>query len=193
MNVSFNLRMTVFASLMAAVIAAGAFVSIPVGPVPVVLQNLFVLLAGLLLGSRWAAASVGVFLLAGACGLPVFAGGAAGIGKFAGPTGGYLIGYFLAAVVVGAISERGEGNIIVDIFALILGVLAIYGPGLVWLKIVTHMTWQKTLAAGCLPFLIGDGLKIAAAALLAQSLRPVIQDWTESSGENGSEPSPADR
>ncbi len=88
-----QLRMTVFASLFAALMAAGAYLSIPIGPVPIVLQNMFVLLAGLLLGNRWGLASVAVYLLAGVCGLPVFAGGLGGIGRIVGPTGGYLIGY----------------------------------------------------------------------------------------------------
>jgi len=66
--------MMVYASLFAALTAVGAFVAIPIGPVPIVLQNMFVYLAGLLLGSRWGLASVGVYLLAGTCGLPVFAG-----------------------------------------------------------------------------------------------------------------------
>ncbi|RLC01276.1 MAG: biotin transporter BioY, partial [Deltaproteobacteria bacterium] len=91
-NQSEQLRMTVYASLFAALIAAGAYISVPIGPVPIVLQNLFVFLAGLLLGSKWGLACVGVYLLAGACGLPVFAGGTGGIARFAGPTGGYLLG-----------------------------------------------------------------------------------------------------
>ncbi|MDD4464193.1 MAG: biotin transporter BioY, partial [Desulfobacterales bacterium] len=66
MNPSDQLRMTVYASLMAALTAAGAFIAIPVGPVPIVLQNMFVLLSGLILGSRWGLASVGAYLLAGA-------------------------------------------------------------------------------------------------------------------------------
>ena len=77
MNTPSQLRMMVYASLLAALIAVGAYLAIPIGPVPIVLQNLFVLLAGLLLGSRWGAASVAVYLLAGACGLPVFAGAVA--------------------------------------------------------------------------------------------------------------------
>ena len=83
-----QLRRTVQASLFAALIAAGAFLAVPIGPVPIVLQNMFVLLAGLLLGPRWGLAGVGIYLLAGAIGLPVFAGGTGGIGRMLGPTGG---------------------------------------------------------------------------------------------------------
>lgn len=85
LNISNQLQMTVYSSLMAALIAVGSFIAVPIGPVPIVLQNLFVMLAGLLLGSRWGLASVGLYLLAGVCGLPVFSGGGTGIGHFFGP------------------------------------------------------------------------------------------------------------
>ncbi|RZW12719.1 MAG: biotin transporter BioY, partial [Desulfobulbaceae bacterium] len=98
-----QLKLMVYASLMATLTAVGAYIAIPIGPVPIVLQNLFVMLAGLLLGGRWGLTSVGVYLLAGAVGLPVFAGGTGGIGKFIGPTGGYLLGFAAAAYVIGKI------------------------------------------------------------------------------------------
>jgi biotin transport system substrate-specific component len=100
MDSSNELRMMVYASLFAALTAVGAFLAIPIGPVPIVLQNMFVYLAG----GRWGLASVGVYLLAGACGLPVFAGGLGGISRFIGPTGGYLIGYLPAVFLIGKIS-----------------------------------------------------------------------------------------
>jgi len=170
-----QIHMMVYASLMAALIAAGAYLAIPIGPVPIVLQNLFVMLAGLLLGSRWAAAGVGVYLLAGACGLPVFSGGTGGIGRFLGPTGGYLIGFLPAAFFIGLISERAGQRVVFDIAAMIAGTLTIYLFGVAWLKVVTGMSLVKTLAVGMLPFLIGDGLKIAAAVPLVRALRPVIR------------------
>ncbi|MGB5746598.1 MAG: biotin transporter BioY [Desulfobacterales bacterium] len=175
MNPSSQLRMLVFASLLAALMTAGAYISIPVGPVPIVLQNMFVFLAGLLLGSRWGLASVGVYLLAGACGLPVFAGGMGGIGRIVGPTGGYLIGYLPAVLIVGYISGKGGARIGIDIIAMICGTFVLYACGASWLKILTGMTWSKTLAVGMLPFLIGDALKIAAAAAIARGLRPIIR------------------
>jgi len=169
-----SLRMTVYASLMAALIAAGAYLAIPIGPVPIVLQNLFVFLAGLLLGPRWGAASVGVYLLAGALGLPVFAGGIGGIGRFAGPTGGYLLGFLPAVFVIGWITQKTRRQMWNDIFAMICGSLVIYILGLSWLKILTGMTLAKTLAMGMFPFILGDALKIAAAVSIAKALRPVI-------------------
>jgi biotin transport system substrate-specific component len=170
-----DLRMTVYASLMAALIAAGAFIAIPLGPVPIVLQNFFVLLAGLLLGRKWGLAAVSVYLLAGAVGLPVFAGGTGGIGRFAGPTGGYLLGYLPAVYVAGLISERGRGRPVFDILAMAAGALIVYAIGVPWLKAVTGLSPAKALAAGMNPlFLAGDALKIAAAVPVARLLRPVI-------------------
>lgn len=173
------LHQTVYASLFAALIAAGAFLAIPIGPVPIVLQNMFVLLTGLLLGPRWGIAGVGIYLLAGAIGLPVFAGGTGGIGRILGPTGGYLIAYLPAVWVVAIVSDRAKGSqtkgrIVSDAVAMILGTLIIYGIGVPYLKAVTGMAWAKAIAVGMLPFLIGDALKIAAATAIARTLRPVM-------------------
>jgi biotin transport system substrate-specific component len=170
-----QLRMMVYASLFAALTAVGAFLAIPIGPVPIVLQNMFVFLAGLLLGGRWGLASVGVYLLAGACGLPVFAGGLGGISRFIGPTGGYLIGYLPAVFLIGTMSQKANPQIISDVLAMICGTLVLYACGISWLKIVTGMSPAKALALGMYPFLIGDALKIAAAAVIARALRPVLR------------------
>ena len=169
-----GLRMTVFGALMAALMAVGSYLFIPLGPVPIVLQNMFVLLAGLLLGSRWASASVAVYLLSGALGLPVFAGGMGGIGRLAGPTGGYLVGYLPAAWLTGLISEKAGRRLWGDVAAMVCGSLAVYGCGVSWLKVLTSMTWSRALVVGLYPFIPGDVLKIAAAALIAGKLRPVI-------------------
>lgn len=175
MNDERSLRMLVYASLMAALIAVGAFLVIPIGPVPIVLQNLFVLVAGILLGRRWAAVSVGVYLLAGACGLPVFAGGTGGLGRLVGPTGGYLFGFLAAAYIVGLLAERARQRAPLEVLAMVAGSLAIYALGIPWLKWVTGMSWGQALAVGCYPFLIGDALKIAAAIPIARAVRPLMR------------------
>jgi biotin transport system substrate-specific component len=167
--------MMVYAALLAALMAAGAFLAIPIGPVPIVLQNMFVLLAGLLLGSNWGLAGVAVYLLTGACGLPVFAGGLGGIGRIVGPTGGYLMGYLPAVFIAGYISEKTGKRIGYDILAMTCATVVLYACGVTWLKILTSMTWSKTMMAGMYPFLVGDALKIVAAALMARALRPIIR------------------
>ncbi len=113
------LRMMIYASLLAALTAATALISIPIGDVPVVLYNYFILLMGLLLGGRWGTASVAVYLLAGSLGLPVFAGGKGGIAILLGPTGGYLIGFLPAVFIIGFISEKFNHRFIYDIIVII--------------------------------------------------------------------------
>ena len=167
--------MTAYASLLAALTAVGAYIAIPIGPVPIVLQNLFVYLTGLLLGSRWGMMGIAAYLLAGAVGLPVFAGGKGGIGHLVGPTGGYLLGFLPAVAIIGIVTEKTEGKILFGIAALIAATAVIYACGITWLSIVTGMTVVQSLLVGMVPFLIGDAVKIAAALFIARSLRPIVQ------------------
>lgn len=180
MNVLSETRMMVLAALFAALIAVGAFIAIPIGPVPIVLQNFFVLLTGLLLGPRWGLIACGVYLLAGALGLPVFAGGTGGIGRFFGPTGGYLLAYLPAVFITGWISQNKQKVMVWDTIAMILASMVIYALGASWLKFSTGMTWSKSLAVGMLPFLLGDALKIAAAIVVAKTARPMIRQYSNS-------------
>ena len=173
-NQTHTLRMTVYATLFAALTAVGAYMALPIGPVPVVMQNLFVFLAGLILGGRWGMASVGIYLLAGAVGMPVFAGGTGGVGRFFGPTGGYLIGYLPAVFIIGWMAQKTGQRPFGDILAMVCGTLVLYACGLVWLKGLTGLVWPKAIAAGMLPFLLGDALKIAVAVPIARVLRPII-------------------
>ena len=169
-----KLRWTVLASLMAGLTAVGAYISIPIGPVPIVLSGLFVLLSGLLLGSRWGLISMGLYLFIGAIGIPVFAGGKGGVAHFFGPTGGYLFGYCLCAWITGLISEQSRKSPVLQIIAVLLGSLAIYAVGIPWLKWTMSLQWSRAFLVGMVPFLIGDGVKAAAAILLARSTRPVL-------------------
>jgi biotin transport system substrate-specific component len=175
-----KLRWMVLASLMAALTAVGAYIHIPIGPVPIVLSTLFVLLAGLLLGSRWGLASMGLYLLVGAIGMPVFAGGKGGFAHLFGPTGGYLWGYVLSAWVTGFISEHSRGLLILEIFAILVGSLVIYSLGVPWLKMITQMSWPKTFIIGMVPFLIGDAIKASVALILARAVRPILNRQLQS-------------
>jgi len=175
-----KLRWMVLASLMAALTAVGAYIHVPIGPVPIVLSTLFVLLSGLLLGSRWGLASMCLYLLVGAIGMPVFAGGKGGIAHFLGPTGGYLFGYVLASWLTGFIAERSRGILILEILSVLIGSLAIYSLGVPWLKMVTQMSWFKTFMVGMIPFLIGDAVKASVALILARAVRPILNRQLQS-------------
>jgi len=170
-----KLRWTVLASLMAALTAVGAYIYVPVGPVPIVLTSLFVLLSGLLLGSRWGLTSMAIYLLVGAIGMPVFAGGRGGFPHFFGPTGGYLFGYALSAWVTGVVSERSRGLVVWQVLAVVAGAVSIYLVGVPWLKVVTQVSWTKALMVGMVPFLIGDTVKASVALMLARAVRPILR------------------
>ena len=170
------LRMMVYASLLAALTAASALFSIQIGDVPVILYNFFILLMGLLLGSRWGTASVAVYLLAGSLGLPVFAGSKGGLAILLGPTGGYLIGFLPAVFIIGLISEKFNQRLLPDIIALLCGTAVIYALGVIQLKIVLDKTWMVSLAIGFFPFIIFDLVKLVAAAVTAKAIRPIIKN-----------------
>ena len=149
-----------------AVIALGAQVSVPMLPVPMTLQTLAVLMVGLTAGSRLGAAAVIAYLIEGAMGLPVFANGAAGLPVLMGPTGGFLFGFVAMAFVAGLLAERGLARGLVGTaFTGLLASIVLYIPGVVWLDAATGLDFTGAIGAGMTPFLLGDAVKIAIAAL----------------------------
>lgn len=171
---SSELRKMVFASLFAAMIAAGAYIKIPLpfSPVPVTMQPLFVFLAGSMLKSKWGTLSVLIYTLLGIAGLPVFAGGASGLGVILGPTGGYIIGFIIAAFVIGNLSEKsGKNDYLSNIFYIGIGLVIVYVLGVAQLAIVAKLDLLQAIAAGMLPFIPGDILKLAIAAHIASRYR----------------------
>ena len=146
-------------------ISISAQFSIPFYPVPFTLQTLTVLLAGIILGPRAGGVAIGLYLLEGAAGLPVFASGNSGLAYMMGPTGGYLLGFLPAAVLVGWLARKGWDRNIVSAFAAMLaGNAVIYVPGILWLGSV--IGWDKpVLQFGLGLFVISDLLKIAVASL----------------------------
>ena len=146
-----------------AVLAVSAHIKIPFYPVPVTMQTLAVLAIGMTYGTRLGGATVLGYLGAGAAGAPVFAGGA-GIAYMMGPTGGYLLGFFVAAIVLGALAERGwTRSMITTAAAMVLGNAIIYLLGVSWLANLIGSA--KAFEFGLLPFLYGDALKLVIAAV----------------------------
>lgn len=151
--------------LFSAFVALTAQLKIPLQPIPFTLQTLGVLLTGALLGSRRGALALLAYLIEGGLGLPVFAGGAAGLPYMLGATGGYLIGFVPAAALVGRLAERGwDRRIWLAVLAMAAGNLVIYACGASWLAIYLGSV-QKALLGGVLPFIPGDLIKIGVAAL----------------------------
>ncbi len=179
-----NTLKSVFTALFAALICAGSVMAIPIGPVPIVLQNAFAILAGLLLGPVQGAGAVGLFLMAGALGLPVFSGGKSGFVVLVGPTGGYLAGYMIGAFVAGYAMKKASGtdagkNLPVVISAAIGGFLCIYIPGVLVLRRVLGLGMAEAIVKGVVPFLVADALKIVALVPVTLKLRPVVQRYLD--------------
>lgn len=140
-------------------------IALPFTPVPLTGQTFAVLLVGATLGSKRGAASLALYIAIGALGLPVFAGGKAGLAYLSGATLGYLIGFVMAAYVIGLLAERGlERSVRTSIVPFLVGTILIYACGIAWLTIVLG-SFGKAVAAGLLPFLVGDALKLIAATL----------------------------
>lgn len=140
-----------------------AKIQVPLYPVPITMQTLVVLVLGVAYGWRLGAATIGLYLLEGAVGLPVFAGGWSEGGGFQhlyGPTAGYLFGFVVAAGVCGRLAERGwDRSLLGSAGAMLIGNLIIYALGLAWLA--GQIGPSSAIRYGLLPFLVGDALKIA--------------------------------
>jgi biotin transport system substrate-specific component len=148
-------------------LAISAKVQVPFWPVPMTMQTLVVLLIGASFGARLGGVTLAAYLAQGAAGLPVFASGA-GLAYMAGPTGGYLAGFLLAAIVVGALADRGFGrNVWTTLVAMGAGLVAIYGLGVGWLAVFAGL--EKAITLGVVPFVPAEAVKLALAALLLPS------------------------
>lgn len=159
-------------ALFAALIGAFAYVSFPnpFSPAPVTLQVLGVFLAGIFLGATWGAGSMALYLVAGAVGAPVFAGGAAGFGVLQSPTAGYLLSYPIAAFVVGLVVHRGvdvgnfrSASLPVLVGAMVAGTAIIYALGIVGLMLSLGLGPVEAFVSGAAVFLPAEAAKIAAA------------------------------
>lgn len=169
-------------ALLAAGVAAltlSAKVQITTVPVPVTLQMLVVMVIGAAYGPRLAGATLAAYLALGFQGLPVFAGAVAGPAYFAGPTGGYLLGFLLAAVVVGALARAGWDRSPVSMaLAMAAGILAVYVPGVVWLSASwgAALGWENWYAYGVKTFLWVDALKLVVAVIAFPAIWKLVGD-----------------
>lgn len=144
-------------------LAASAWIEAPMWPVPMTAQTYAVLLIGAACGFRLGAATVAAYLLQGALGLPVFAGGAAGAAHLAGPTGGFLAGFLLAAALIGRLVEFGWGRSFLGLLgAMALGHALIFACGIAQLSIFVGL--EAAIAGGLSPFVVGSIVKTFAAA-----------------------------
>lgn len=160
-----------------ALTAVGTMISIPLpfSPVPINLALFSVFLSGVLLGAKDGAISQIVYIFLGLIGLPVFSNFSAGPGVLAGPTGGYIIGYILAAYTAGLLASGSSYSAFRRIMGLIAALAACYIPGTLWFMFSTKTGLIPALTMCVIPFLPGDAIKILVTALLSKKLLPIIK------------------
>ena len=183
-----------FIALFAAIICVGCFIRIPLGVIPIVLQNALCILCAVLLGGVLGGAPAALFLLAGLIGLPVYSGGTGGLAVWLGPTGGFLPGYLLGAVVSGFIAgkpcvteKKLTAKVAVRIsVAVVAGLVILYIPGVIrfsyWATAAGKVPAEKsafayTMAACVIPYIPGDILKAVITIPVALKLRPIIAQY----------------
>lgn len=175
----FDLKSMVLMALFAALTCVLAPLSIPIGPVPISLTNLVIYFSLYVLGWQRATITYLVYLLLGLVGLPVFSGFEGGVGKLAGPTGGYLIGFIFMAVISGLFVKMKEDEVILNrvlgIAGMILGTLVAYAFGTAWFCYSTGTGLSAALALCVIPFIPGDLVKIIVAAVIAPTIAKQIR------------------
>lgn len=169
-----SLRAWLLCALFAALTVICAQLVIPLPMVPLSLSLLAVILAGALLGPKLGALSMVIYTLLGLVGVPVFASFGAGPGVLFGKTGGYILGYILAAFLTGLLlrKEKGFGS---TCRAMAVGTLGCYAFGTAWFMAITGLGLWASLGYCVFPFLPGDVVKVLLGAWLAQRLRPVTE------------------
>lgn len=183
-----------FIALFAAIVCIGCFLRIPLGPVPIVLQNALCVLTGVLLGGVLGGTPTALWLVAGLIGLPVYSGGTSGLGVWAGPTGGFLPGYLIGAIIAGFIAGRpsveqkkvNAVTVIRVVAGLLVGMVVLYIPGVFhfsrWAlqagKVPEGVSaFAYTMKACVVPFIPGDLIKFAVCIPVALSVRPVVAQY----------------
>lgn len=158
-------------AVMAAILAVISPFALFLGPVPVSFCTLMICLSCYVLGWRRAFWATAVYILMGAVGMPVFGGFTGGAGRLLGPTGGYILGYLLLAVTAGVVFERFPNRRGLHILGMAAGTILLYALGTAWYCVQAGQELNAALAVCVLPFLPGDGIKIAAAAAIGPAMK----------------------
>lgn len=164
------------AMLFAGLTALGANIVIPIEPVPITMQTLFVLLAGASIGRGWGSLSQWMYVGLGVAGVPFFASGASGLGILGGPTGGYLIAFLIAPWIVGTLIRRSD-RVAWQAFAFSIGMIFILTLGVAHLTLFYTHDLVRAITVGVFPFLPGDVFKIVAALSIYRSSSALVRHY----------------
>ena len=171
-------KLTIYQMATCAIIAALMCIlgplSIPIGPVPVSLTNLVVLLAAVLLGAKLSTVSAVVYILLGLVGLPVFSGFQGGVAKLAGPTGGYIIGFIFLAFISGLFFEKTNGRFVLSAVGMVIGTAVLYLFGTIWFVLMMDCDVAYALSVCVVPFIPFDLVKIVIALFLGKAIRSAL-------------------
>lgn len=170
-NKKMNTYNMVVTALFAALMCILGPNSIPIGAVPISFTNLVIYLAVMLIGTKYGTISYGIYFLLGLVGLPVFSGYTGGLQKIAGPTGGYLVGFFLLAIVSGLFIKKFPNNIPLIFIGMVLGTTLAYILGTIWFTKMMECTFYYALTVCVFPFIIGDVIKMIIAIIAGLAIR----------------------
>jgi len=161
--------------LFAALTAVFSQIQVPIGPVPINLATMSVFIAGGVLGWKYGALSQIVYVLLGMVGAPVFAGFSGGLGIVIGKTGGYIIGYIVAAFLTGLVADKAKNLKVFLPIGMVLGLISCLALGTAWFMFVTGTALWQSLVWCVFPFIAGDIVKIAVAVILVVKLKQVLK------------------
>lgn len=169
-----NIYFLTTCALMAALMCIFGPMSVPIGPIPISLTNLILYFAIFILGTKGTTVSFLVYLLLGAAGLPVFSGYSGGLGKLAGPTGGYLVGFIPMVIIMGIIINLSKKNPVISVVGMMAGTLLAYLLGTAWFVFQSQSEWGYALSVCVFPFIPFDIAKMIIATILGKAVRKAL-------------------
>lgn len=175
-------RDLIITALFTSLTAVGGFISIPLGPIYITLQTLFVILSGLILGAKLGALSQITYVVLGLIGLPVFSGGTGGLTSVVSPTFGFLMSFIVAAYVIGKLTEKNK-SLSKIVYSVILGSFITYAIGVPYFYFIftnylgKNINFYAALKYACIPFIPGDIIKAVVAVILVKKLMPRLSKY----------------
>jgi biotin transport system substrate-specific component len=172
---TFSTTSLVLMALFVAILSASAYVSIPIGTAHITLLNFIILLIGMIFPLQNSVIIVGIWMIMGAVGIPVFVGGNASLGYLLGPLGGYTVSFLVAVIFLGLTRGKDYSRIRYTIIGILAAVI-IDLIGTAWWKFAGNISWGKAFIAGFLPFILLDLIKAVVAAQIVPAFRKIINN-----------------